>query len=523
MSKEGHRPFTAKGWALPGMDSFGPIPSPEMMRNLLKGPVLWVTVAMGLALGVMLYLRIKLLSFHVLNMGGVDQNIVQGTVRLLLGEPLYGDPTAPPFPIIQYAPLFFHLHAWLCTMLGLGMERLQDIYVAGRVLCLVLNLATMALVVRTARALGLRGTLPLLAGAFLITALTEMYFLRPDALYLFFFWAHVLLFLRVVREGPQASALNLALSALMAVLAVFSKQSGVVIPLMAGVWFLCERRWRDLFHFAAYCAVFAVLGLVWLLGGNEPWAAYANVVLGNANGTDVRHMLSHLTSKYGHMILAWLLLGTVLSVAALRRSQDPMRRYLALGGLVALAWAMLTALKRGSNANYYNEAQMIFVLLGLCMLQERPWAGAPRFAPFVLGLMAVVSLARTGMYFSSVEITHYRRDEPEPYARDMRIAERIRAQGLDAQDHVFLLGRGYTEMLLAPHTLLNAKDIVHVSAEGFRLDLSEFRRMLGEGEVRYIIAPADVDAGALTYDGIALTGYAPLFTEQDITVFERRR
>lgn len=491
------------------------------MRNLLKGPMIWVTLAMGIALGVMLYLRVKLLPFHVLNMGGVDQNIVQGTVRLLLGEPLYGDPTAPPFPIIQYAPLYFHLHAWLCATLGFGSERLQDIYVAGRVLCLLLNLGTMFLVMRTARGLGLGGTLPLLAGAFLITALTEMYFLRPDALYLFFFWAHVLLFLRVAREGPRASALSLALSALMAVLAVFSKQSGVVIPLMAASWFLYQKRWRDLFHFTAYCGVFSLLGLIWLLGGNDPWAAYANVVLGNANGTDVRHMISHLTSKYGHMILAWLLLGGVLSVVELRRGRDPMRSYLALGGLVAMAWAMLTALKRGSNANYYNEAQMIFVLLGLCMLQERPWAKAPRFAPFVLGLMVLVSLARTGMYFSSVEITHYRRDEPEPYARDMRIADRIRANGLAPEDHVFLLGRGYTEMLLAPHTLLNAKDIVHVSAEGFRLDLSEFRRMLGDGAVRYIIAPADVEAGELAYDGITLTGYVPLFTEQDVTVFER--
>ena len=64
-------------------------------------------IFMAISLGVMFFVRVKLMTHYTLDMGGADQNVVQGTLRVMLGEPLYGDPEEPPFPAIQYSPAFF--------------------------------------------------------------------------------------------------------------------------------------------------------------------------------------------------------------------------------------------------------------------------------------------------------------------------------------------------------------------------------------------------------------------------------
>lgn len=64
-------------------------------------------------------MRIDLLHVYYVDFGGLDPNVVYGTQRLLLGEPLYQNPEQSPYAIIQYMPIYYHLCAWLAAKLGI--------------------------------------------------------------------------------------------------------------------------------------------------------------------------------------------------------------------------------------------------------------------------------------------------------------------------------------------------------------------------------------------------------------------
>jgi hypothetical protein len=486
--------------------------TPAALRGML--------IFMAIALAAMFFVRMKLMTHHTLNMGGVDQNVIHGTLRILLGEPLYGDPEKPPFPAVQYSPAFFYVHALVCLVAGIGPEDVQGLYVSGRAISLVFNLVTCWLIVLVCRRLGLGRTLSFAAAAFFFVSLTDMYFLRPDSLYALFFWCHVLVVVKAVKDDDMVdwSGPVILWSSLFAVLAIFSKQTGLIVPAMTGFFMLVQGRWKALFRFSLACAVWTLvfLGATFLV--NDPWAVYQNNVLANVNGTDLPHLLGHLTNRYGAAVTLWLIFGITISVHTLKRRDSNVHVYLALAMLVTTAWALLTALKRGSNTNYYTESQMLAVLLGLVLAVRVPahvWR--PYIMALMLLLMPLTSLLRSAMFLNATMISKYRADDPARYHSEKELSQKIREHGLAPDEYVFVLHRGYAEMFLAPRTLWNAKCIVLVSDEVLEFDLEEFYAMAADGRMKYVIA--DRDDTTLAFHGRPLNGFLPLFHHDRHTVY----
>lgn len=495
--------------------------SPE--RSDLRRPVRIIfLIALIIAVVAMMLVRTKLIPYYNLNMGGVDQNVVQGTVRILLGEPLYGDPEAPPFPIVQYAPFFFYVHAAVCWMAGVQAGDVQEIYVIGRILSLLFVLGASWVIFVISRRMKIALPLSIAAAAFFFTSLTDQYFLRPDALFTLLFWCHLLIFIGSFHEPPAGRSQVILLGSLFAVLSIFTKQTGSIVPVISGVFLLLSAKWRMFLQFFLGCVGWTIALSLLLFMFNEPSSVFKNIVLGNVNGIDPRHTLDHLLSKYGLPIVLWVGIGIVTAVTVvLQKDRDPLVGYLACAVLFASFWAGLTALKKGSNTNYYTEAQMLSVLLVLLIISQRRWLAMrgwrPLAAASILLLIPFTALLRSAMYFRSVFITDYRKDQPERYHAEQRLVERIFDHGLKEEEYVLLLSRGYTEMLLAPQTLLNAKDIVMVSGEHFALDISELFEMADDGRMKYVISSFDSSSPLL--ESVSLEHFRPLFEQDGFTVY----
>ncbi len=478
-------------------------PSTLARRTLLIG--------MLIAFAVMFFVRVQLMTHYTLNMGGVDQNVVLGTLRIMQGEALYGDPEAPPFPVVQYSPAFFYIHVWACMLAGVDASDVQGVYVTGRVISLLMNLITCWLIVLVCRRMGMAWYIAIAAGAFLFTSLTDMYFLRPDSLYLLFFWCHVVVVVSSIREGVIHWNGKVVLwCSLFAVLALFSKQTGLIVPVMTGGFMLFQGRWMALLKFSLACALWSGLFLAGLFLVNEPYAVYQNVVLGNVNGTDIAHLIEHLTNRYGLPITIWLLVGVAVSIHALRGKEKQLPGYIAFAMLVTLIWALFTAMKRGSNSNYYTESQMLTVVLCLMLVLEQgrqQWKHVLWI--FVLLFLPFVSLLRSAMFLNATMITKYRADEPSVYYTDREVARRIREHGLAPEEYVFVMNRGFSEMFLSPHTLWNAKCIVLVSDEYLAFDLTEFYSMAKNGRMKYVIT--DRSETTLGFYGQRFDDFVPLF------------
>jgi hypothetical protein len=453
---------------------------------LLDGP--WgrraFLVGSLLAVAVTLYVRVRHLDNYTLDTGGYDQNVMQGTLRVLDGGPLYADPEHPPFAIVQYGPLHMVLVGSTCRMLGLTAADVQGAYVVTRMIVLLLNLIACFVLYRIGRSIGISAVLSIGMSGFFFANLAVFYYARPDSLYILFFLLHVLAFLRWLRAPAEERGwMDLLPVACYAALALFTKQTGVLAFLLSGGYLLLHRQWRDLMRLAAWSILFFLLGLALLStqGGLEN--AYKNMVLGVANGVTLVWLIAMFTSKYMLIGIGWMAIGLNIAWRTRKEKTDATTRYLAWGVVACLGWAMLTGLKAGMNLNYFTEHFLFAVLLAIHWMSGDPARVWMRRA--VLLYLPGLALLRAAMYFSAFEVTRYYADEPAAYAAEVEMASAI-APFLREDEYLFLLDRGYTELFLPYHTLLDQKDIISASGEDLRLDHSRFFALLEAGRVPFI-------------------------------------
>ncbi len=458
----------------------------------------------------MLFIRLWILPFHMLNMGGVDQNVVYGTVRILHGEPLYGDPERPPFPIIQYSPLFFYMHALVCVASGIGAEEVQEIYVSGRIFSLILNLVGCWVLFQIALLLGLSRRSAWIASAFYFCSLFMMYYLRPDALYSMVFWLHVWIMVR--SDGTGISGRRIWTLAATALLCILAKQSGIIVVVFTALFLIHRSGMRSLPRFIVAFLFQSMIAGALMLGIFGWDALRKNLIWANANGLDLDHMFAHFIDPYGLPTVFFLIIGIILSlVMMIGKGGDPNNgSILRLGFITTLLWGLLTAAKAGSNVNYYNESQMFAVLLLLVFASHYQISRAKALLALPLWLIVLISAVRAGGSFSAVFRTGYYADQKAVYEKQQAVAERIRENGLGKDEYIYLYERSYLELLLAQHTALNAKDILLVSGSEYLMDHSDLYAMVLDGRLKYVITgpPPYSDAlgkGHVMMDGMRLS------------------
>ena len=125
--------------------------------KVLGIPLRWVVLAGVFAiLAWNLDLRWAMLLQYRTELGGVEHNVIHGIQKLLLGYPLYQDPEAPPFDVIQYTPAYYVLCAGIAQVFGIAGDDARSIYLVCRTVALIFNGLTVWLVYRCCRVAGSR-------------------------------------------------------------------------------------------------------------------------------------------------------------------------------------------------------------------------------------------------------------------------------------------------------------------------------------------------------------------------------
>jgi hypothetical protein len=269
---------------------------------------------------------------------------IAAILRVRDGEPVYQDFMHFPHVITPYPPLQPAVVGLTARVLGLSIMETVGL---ARSLTLASALATTVLIWLIAVRLG-AGRLAALAGAALflpLPALDEWGFAsRPDVPAVALSLAAMLLLL--VR--PQ----RVWLAAVVAVAAVFTKQTAVALPVAATLWLLLSGRWRAALVFAGTWSVLvsALVGLLQVgTGGNY----VLNTVLAHLNtpknGFDfARRDIMPLFSD-GWLPLA-LAAGTLAIPSVWRAATLPL---LYLAAATALAFYSLR--NTGGDVNYLIE------------------------------------------------------------------------------------------------------------------------------------------------------------------------
>ena len=300
-------------------------------------------------------LRVQLVTVAQVDIGGAEINVIYGIQKILLGKPLYEDPEQPPFDVMQYTPAYYGLCAGIAAVMRIDDHDTVALFTLSRIVSLVLNLVTCLLLWRLCRYLDVETWLSVAVAAFTFTLYTDHFYSRTDSLYALFLVGALLMH---VRWMQQRTAGSLLLTALLAVLCLFAKQTGVLVIGIIGAHLLFVRNWKALLMYTGGVALFTGLGLLLILFDTTWEVLRMNIVQGIANGisgTLYQELFKPAVYKY---YAALHLFALFLLVRAFRRG-DAMDRFLAIGMSAALVFGFATGLKLGSHLNYLFEAHVL--------------------------------------------------------------------------------------------------------------------------------------------------------------------
>lgn len=454
----------------------------------MEGVVTWANrVLLAVLLAVVAWhfaLRVQLIADHRVDLGGAEINVVYGAQKILLGRPLYEDPEQPPFDVMQYTPAYYAMLAGLAEILGVPAADTYGLFRINRIMALVMNLLTSALVYALCRAVGVTRWIAIAVALFALVLFTEHSFGRGDALYALLFAAALLVHASGLEQHRHRALL---FTALLSVLCVLAKQTGLLVIGIIAFDLLLRRAWREAWIFAvAVAALGSIAALAIATSASGPYFL-KNTVQGLANGISpsmYREFRDLATCKYYAPFHAALLVLVARAIAFGGRTD----RFLASAGGLSLAFGLLAGLKSGSNLNYLFEAHLL-----ASVLVARSWRGTSRW-PHIAMLLFMILFARhrSVLLQRRTDVAEVER-HAAAYRADLAVHRALLNElGLKPAEKVLVTYRGHLELLLNGQGLVAQKDVVSWSVRDV-YDLSAFIRMMDEGEVRYVIGESPRD------------------------------
>lgn len=296
---------------------------------------------------------------------GVESNVVFTLQNILVDNAsLYGNPEQFPFAVTQYAPFYYILADGLISLLGIEAGDDLIIRIVGRFLSLMLTCGVVYMIYITSRKLiGAHKKASITLGLALAAFTVPWYFLtRPDVLVALSYILFINVGFRYIDQKKWTLAFWMGT---LGILAFVSKQNGIFLIGAGGLFFLYNRNFKGLFHaflgFVAAAFIFTVLA-IWL--GYDFQYFYQNAFEGVNNGIGIRSFLDETVLAY-FSVFGFYSIGTLYITSKLLRKDevDDKLFFLFWFAVLLLGFATLTALKKGSAINYYNEFLMVTLLI----------------------------------------------------------------------------------------------------------------------------------------------------------------
>lgn len=463
-------------------------PTKTLPASLYK----YIVVLFILTLG----LRVLLISYYNNNLGGIEPNVVYGIQRLLLGQPLYQDPAAGAYGVMQYTPLYYHTVAASGKLIGLNGLDVQGVYALCRALALVFNLLTVGICALLIASWGYSRKQAAILAMPVLIMLTSHYYTRGDSMHLFLFTAAMYSYIRYITRGGKL--LHLLLAALLAAACFMVKQSGILVIGIIGFCLLfINRLYAQVVVFSLATAVFGFLIALGLTHGD--WhSMYLNAYLGLKNGIDLGFLLDMFTSQFFIDMVPCYALAGILVWLAIRRLHDAAYRILAAGAALSFLFAMVTGIKIGSSNNYLIEC-LLFVFTAMPYMLRHTAVDARLFSiaklnvtyrGFALFACIVLISSKTMGFFTAVFIEKSIKNNAKEYAAEQQLMNYFTSElHLQPGEHIFFTERNFLDNLFLPYAILPNKDVANqvYSASPTTYDYSALTAGCNTGLIKYIV------------------------------------
>jgi len=215
---------------------------------------IWTSAIVLLSLFVF---RIALIFSYSAELYGIDNNFVYSVQRIMQGYDLYTDPEQLPYAINMYSPLFFSISAFIGKTIHINPDEPICIYQLCRSVSFLCDIITCCFLYRILRVRykATKETSLLTTSIFAaILCFWGYTFSRSDSMILTFYGA----FIYVLTVKRLEAKKNLLIVASLSVACIFSKQSGIIIPVIAITWlWIQNKKISILFYLLFFLTVFA--------------------------------------------------------------------------------------------------------------------------------------------------------------------------------------------------------------------------------------------------------------------------
>jgi hypothetical protein len=354
--------------------------------------------------------RVAVLSMPMIEMGGMEINVLYGILRVLHGEPLYQNAAAFPFSVMQYPPLHYFLVAKTAAFFDENTS-LEDLYIWNRAFSLAFNVFLGLLVFYILQQKKLQ---KLDAGAWasvLFVAATMPFYNRMDALY----WLLFLVFVQINKYlFVQKNGIALCLSAVFAALLCLCKQTAYGLIILHLLYFIPFMAWRKTVIWLGLVAIFYSIGFLMMVENLNFF--YQNTMLGLVCKILFWETLAQFLTNKHFFVLLPLLFATLFCAYNYFR----LRQYYDLLLLAYVtAFALFGILKEASDVHYFAETTLL-TCMGLAIFFNKN--DFIRQKIVLLFCIMPLFLVKIGSVFYKIHGSHFIHNEADLIANEKAAA-----------------------------------------------------------------------------------------------------
>ena len=333
----------------------------------------------------MLCFRCLLIFTYNPEIGGIDNNFVYGVIRSMAGYDIYSDPSRFPYATNLYPPLYYNICAFIGNSLNINYDEPINIYRLCRSFSFFCDIGTCFLFFQIVR----KSVQVKKEVTFLITSIFACLlcylgytFSRVDSLFLLFYAAT---FYVLLASSIKNSNAKIILLALLSTVCIFSKQNGIILPLLITLWiFLNESLKRSIIYLAFFIVVFSSFFYYY-----NYWANYSHfsshTITALNNHIDTSWFYGAIVKRFADsLIFLPIYISTCISFIYLTKGARK-ERSLALIFLLQILFSLGTSLKFGSTAGYFNESYFIGLILSTHYIAMTDIASQNSFSQKLIG------------------------------------------------------------------------------------------------------------------------------------------
>lgn len=475
------------------------------------------------------WIRYQLIFLQFPDIGGIEQNVIYSIQRILAGLKLYENPAVPPYSITQYSPLYYYLTAFVGKIFNVNPDIPFEVFTLSRSVSLFLNVLLLGVCFLILKSIyKVESKIAVVPCVFIFLYLERNIYSRPDSLYSLFFLITIYLFILFLKESADPRRLIfLILSSVSSVLTIYSKQSGIYLPLIL-IFFMIFylKNYKEIIT-AVFSMTIAFFILLFVTSGDDVNIFFQNVYKGVDNGIDLMFFYKAIVRPYFRNVLIWNILGFATALYYLKNNSELSLKFLSISIIATYLFALVTGLKQGATPSYFTEhINLLFITLTIFLFAK------PRY--FNVDFIRMVFLLTVVFFLPYVTQDHYQRYEffytnysPKAFEKSEKVYQYLSDDmKLNSAELVFIMENNYSERqfldnFLYKNNIMPQKKILSFDKNNMPLnssfDYSHLTENLNSGLIKYLIV--NRDRGINKYMGVEFTNFKHIKEIEDFSIY----